>query len=215
MKKINKKSFLALGLMLGLGALSVAYAALSTTLTIQSGTESERGVSVNSLVTFVKDGSANIPYSGEIKPIKINYCASCNYKSTEPGEVTISNNGLEANISGTTFSSPDTAIYTLCLENKHNSTVYLAEDPTVVITNANDDDVSNIEVKLRYVNGDKPDVLKGTSLAAGEKKILFVIIDVKEMPEGSASLNFTFKPQWTTENPTTGSTGNQGGVSYD
>lgn len=211
MKRINKKSFLALGLMLGLGALSVAYAALSTTLTIQSGTETEPGVSVNSLVTFVKGETAEFLYDGGgTEYIKINYCDSYNPDHVEPGEVTISDNGLEANISGTTFSSTGVVSYTLCLENKHNNTVYLAEDPTVVITNANDDDVSNIEVKLRYVYGDKPDVLKGTSLAAGEKKILFVMIDVKEMPEGSASLNFTFKPQWTTENPTTGSTGNQG-----
>ena len=201
MKKINKKSFLALGLMLGLGALSVAYAALSTTLTIESGTSTDPGVSTNSLVTFVEGESVILGGKKEATPI--NTCYSNTAGSAEPGEVTISANGLEATISGTAFSSEGSVAYVLCLENNYNGTVYLADDPTVVITNKNDgDDVSNIEVKLSYTeSGADGGLEKGDELTAREKKILYVIIDVEEMPATSTSFSFTFSPTWTIEVP--------------
>lgn len=206
MKRINKKSFLALGLMLGLGALSVAYAALSTTLTIQSGTESEPGVSVKPLVTFVDGPNANIiGDDGNSTSMPINYYKN-EYGYVEPGVVTITNNGLGANISGTTFSSTGQISYVLCVENKHDKPAYLAEKPTINVTNG-EIESGIITVELTC---DGEEISTDTEIGAGKNKLLLVTIVVKEMPPEPKSLSFTFNPQWTTEKPTTGSTGNQG-----
>lgn len=208
MKRINKKSFLALGLMLGLGALSVAYAALSTTLTIQSGTETEPGVSVSPLVTFVGGGSVRLDGDSEGTPIN-QYVSEINPNDIVPGNVTISDSRLEATISGTAFSSEGTVVYALCLENNYNGTVYLAETPNVTITDVEGKilNPAGIEVKLSYYRGgnkegnNENDLVQGTELTAGQKKMLYVAIDVKEMPKTPTNFNFTFSPKWTTVKP--------------